>query len=203
MKPTLMIHEVREEMFKLPLEDYTLTFDDGLYSQYYYFDRFKALKTQKIYFISSDIVCTNQTQSRAFTACAEAHAKAFAGNKEDFMTLAQIQELMQDPNVTIGAHGHLHKNLDSIPKLIHKVEHIKQDTELMLEWFWDKLRIKPTAFCFPYNNDLDGMYRGLLKSYGFTEFYGRERIPIEKLLHDENQLGNLDTLTAWSLPRYF
>jgi hypothetical protein len=150
MKPVLMIHEVREEMFDLPLEDYTLTFDDGLYSQFYYWDRFKKLNTQKIYFISSNIVCAG-TQSEEFPACRDAHIKAFDGNYEDYMTVAQIKELMADPLVTIGAHSHAHRNLRKIHKLFDCVAHIASDTEQMINWFRDTLGFRPTSFCFPYN----------------------------------------------------
>ena len=182
LKPVLMIHEVYESMFDLPLEEYTLTFDDGLYSQFYYFDRFKSIPTEKIYFISSDIICSGE-QSDQFPACREAHRKAFAGNKEDYMTLAQIKELMKDPLVSIGGHSHSHIRLDNYSKIVEKMKHIKNDTELMVKWFEEYLGFKPSKFCFPYNEDYQGMYSAMLRQYGFTEFYGRERIPIETLLH--------------------
>ena len=110
MKPVLMIHEVREWMFNLPLERYTLTFDDGLYSQYHYYPEFAKIPTEKIYFISSGIVCSGH-QSTEFPACQDAHKKAFAGNYEDYMTVPQIKELMQDPLVEIAAHSHYHRRL--------------------------------------------------------------------------------------------
>ena len=37
MKPILMIHEFKEDFLNLNLEDYILTFDDGLYTQYLFF----------------------------------------------------------------------------------------------------------------------------------------------------------------------
>lgn len=180
-KPVLMIHEVRESMFSLPLDEYILTFDDGLYSQYYYFDKFKEIRTEKIYFISSNIIC-NGPQSAEFPCCTEAHKKAFSGNKEDYMTVEQIKEMMQDPLVSIGAHSHDHVDLYSLPKLFDRVNHISKDTENMISWFKTHLGFKPTKFCFPYNEDLDGMYKAVLHKYGFTEYYGRERIAIESLL---------------------
>lgn len=179
-KPVLMIHEVSESLFNLPLKDYVLTFDDGLYSQYWYFDRFKSIPTEKIYFISSGIIC-NSPQSAEFPSCVEAHKKARNGITEDFMTVTQIKELMQDPLVTIGAHSHNHVELSNISKLPNKVAHIRKDTEQMLNWFKDNLEFRPTAFCYPYNDNLYGIYTGLLKEYGFTSFYGSERIPVETL----------------------
>jgi hypothetical protein len=181
MKPVLMIHEVNASMFSLPLENYVLTFDDGLYSQFYYFDRFKSIPTRKIFFISSNIICDG-VQSLDFPTCAKAHQKAFAGNKEDYMTVPQIQELMSDPLVSIGGHGHSHTRLSYYSKLTEKIAYIKKDTEEMLSWFKKTLGCKPIDFCFPYNDDFDGVYGGILKHYGFVNFYGRERIPVEKLL---------------------
>ena len=55
-KPVLMIHEFSEFMLSLPLEDYILTFDDGLYTQYIHFDKIRELNTDKIFFISTGIV---------------------------------------------------------------------------------------------------------------------------------------------------
>ena len=181
MKPVLMIHEIREEMFDLPLENYILTFDDGLYGHYCYYPKFAKISTEKIYFISSGIICKGQ-QNLLFPSSKEAHEKAFNGNFEDFMTVEQIQELMKDPLVSIGAHGHSHKDLDLFDKLFDKVRHIQSDTDQMIEWFEKTLSFKPTKFCYPYNNDLDQLYPTLLKKKGFTEFYGRSRIPIESLL---------------------
>ncbi len=179
-KPVLMIHEVRESIFELPLSNYTLTFDDGLYSQYHYFDRFREIPTEKIYFISSGIVCTG-VQSLEFPTCKTAHAKAFAGNFEDYMTIPQIKELMQDPLVTIGAHSHSHLDLYSLPKLFDRVTHIGEDSVLMLQWFQENLGIQPTKFCFPYNEDLNGMYKAVLHKHGFTEYYGQERLAVETI----------------------
>jgi hypothetical protein len=191
MKPVLMIHEIDERVFSLPLEKYILTFDDGLYSQFYYFDRFKSIPTEKIYFISSGIICDG-VQSTDFPTCREAHQKAFVGNTEDYMTVAQIKELMADPLVTIGGHSHTHNRLGSYTKLVERIKHIKDDTELMLEWFKANLGVTPTKFCFPYNDDYQGIYQSLLKIYGFTGFYGRERTPIEMLLHTQSPQHTLD-----------
>ena len=186
MKPVLMIHEVTEDMFDLPLEDYILTFDDGLYSQYFYYPRFRALNTQKLYFISSNIVCTGP-QGNSFPTCRVAHAKARDGNYEDYMTLEQIKELAKDPLVTIGCHGHDHIDLTTIPSLKDKVSTLTNDTRNMMAWFAFHIGVIPTSFCVPYNNDLDGLYKALLKRFGFMDFYGRERTPIETLLHKHTQ----------------
>lgn len=180
-KPVLMIHEITEEMTNLQLEDYQFTFDDGLYSQYHYRKFFQQFKTMKTYFISTNIIC-NGEQSNNFLPCHLAHEQAFRGDRSQYMTLEQIRDLMNDPYTTIGGHSHFHKNLNLFSSLKEKVDHIKKDTELMLEWFQSNLNYTPAQFCFPYNDDLGGMYKGILEGYGFLTFHGRERTPIEMLL---------------------
>lgn len=175
MKPVLMIHKITDSLFERNLEDYVLTFDDGLYSHFYYFDKFSRIKTEKIYFISSGIICTG-AQNNNFPTSSEAHKKAFAGNYEDFMTVEQIKELAKQPNVTIGGHGHSHKDLHELNKITDRIKFIIDDTETMLKWFKSQLEISPKSFCFPYNNDLSGLYKGMLINYGFTDFFGKERI---------------------------
>jgi len=161
-KPVLMIHTITSDMFDLPLADYVLTFDDGTYDHYTYFLEFKKIDTRKIYFIIADRVGT-----------------------EGYLTVDEIKEMMRDPQVTIGAHSYSHTNLEDLPKLFDRVLHIQRDIDLMVEWFYTTLDFIPTAFCFPYNNNLNGIYDGLVKKYGFTELYGRERIPVEMLLHTD------------------
>jgi len=175
MKPVLMIHEMYDEILTLPLENYILTFDDGLYSQYYYYNKIKHINTEKIFFISSGIIC-NGYQSNIFPSCEIAHKKAFAGNFEDYITIDQIKELMKDPLVTIGGHSHSHTNLSKFNSLSQKTNYIINDTKMMIEWFDTNLQFIPSKFCFPYNEDLNGIYSALVKSAGITKCYGKERI---------------------------
>ena len=167
---TLMIHEMNKDTI---IPEGLCTFDDGLYSQYKYG---KDLPNDKIYFISTNIIC-NSIQSEEFITCSNAHIKSFNGNNEDYMTIDQIKELI-DMGIEIGGHSHYHKDVSKMPKLIDKVKHIKEDTELMMEWFKKELDYIPTSFCFPYNEELNGLYAGLLKPYGFTKFYGLNRVDI-------------------------
>jgi peptidoglycan/xylan/chitin deacetylase (PgdA/CDA1 family) len=177
MKPVLMIHEVGEALFDLPLEDYILTFDDGLYSQYHYWPKIKQLNTTKYFFISSDIYCRTQAQSLDFPTCVEAHVKARQGNYEDYMTVDQILELGQDPQVIIGGHGHKHVDLSKVNGLQNRINIIVEDTDQMIYWFQKNLKFFPYSFCFPYNNNADQVYTAVLKQRGFTDFFGQDRIP--------------------------
>jgi peptidoglycan/xylan/chitin deacetylase (PgdA/CDA1 family) len=160
MKPVLMIHNISETMYSLPLEDYVLTFDDGTADHYEHWKQLQAIPTEKIFFIITEKIGT-----------------------DGYLTLEQVKELMSDPLVKIGGHSHEHTPFTYFDKLTEKVAHISNDTRIMIEWFKDYLGVVPTVFCFPYNDNLDGIYRGMLKQYGFKEFYGKERIPVEHLLN--------------------
>ena len=129
MKPILMIHEVREEMFNLPLHDYILTFDDGLYTQYIYFDRIKQIDTEKIFFISTGIVADElMEQSSQFIECHKAHEWFFTtGDAKHYMNWSQIKEIHNTDRCTIGGHGHTHKRMG--------IKNIISDVRSMLNIF--------------------------------------------------------------------
>lgn len=189
-KQILMIHEVDERLFDLPLSDYILTFDDGLYSQYQYIERLSEINTVKIFYISSNILCSG-AQSTEIVSSEEAHRKAFQfGNTENFMTLDQVKHLMTFPQVYVGGHSHSHSDLRRL-KIVERLTHMRKDTEAMIAWFQDNLGFRPSKFCFPYNDNSDGLYDALLKQYGITECHGRERIPVEMLLRKLPQLESL------------
>ena len=143
-------------------------------SQYYYWDKFKAIKTEKIFFISSGIISSGKQSSR-FPTCSTAHKKFFeTGSTEDYMNVAQIAELAKDPLTSIGGHSHSHTNIKGMT-LTNQVSYIREDTSLMLKWFKDTLGAYPTKFCFPYNFN-NWVYSGLLKSeFNIKELYGNER----------------------------
>lgn len=170
MKPVLMIHEVAEWMFGLPLHEYTLTFDDGLYTQYVHFDKIKNIDTDKIFFINTGIVASEQTyQSDRFIQCHVAHSKLLEnGDLSHYMNWSQIHEINNTDRCEIGGHSHLHRRPD--------IRNIINDTKLMTQEF-NVNNIKVSAFCFPYNDEHE-VYRRLLQRNGFNRFYGKARIDI-------------------------
>jgi hypothetical protein len=173
MKPVLMIHEVDEWVFNFPLHEYTLTFDDGLFTQYKYFDRIKNIDTDKIFFISTGIVATDQTkQSDEFIQCHVAHEKFFRDNDlSHYMNWRQIQEIHNEPDCEIGGHSHMHHRPTG-NNIIH-------DTRKMVEKF-ESHNIRPTSFCYPYNDE-NSIYKEVLKRHGFSEFYGANRVDVHDL----------------------
>ena len=179
-KPVLEIHEWKKEFEKLPLEDYILTFDDGLYSQYQALDFLKTLSTIKIFFISTDIIRPRyQEPNTEIIHCADAHKKAFSDNKEDYMSWKEIQEISQIPGFEIGGHSHYHHkySLGGLKDLYAK---LVDDTERMLKNFKNN-NIEINSFCFPYNEDYQSIYRMIITKEGIGNLFGYERIPIESI----------------------
>ena len=181
-KPTLMIHAMTDAMFDLPLHEYTLTFDDGLYSQYMYLDRLLAIDTEKYFFISTNFIC-DTTQSTSTVSSSVAQERARTGNKGDFMTADQIRHIGKQPMCHIGGHGHDHIRLNKFDRFVDRISAADRDLTIMCQHMQKLVGYVPTSFCFPYNYDIGGMYQALLKKHGFTKWFGRERTPIETLLH--------------------
>ena len=176
MKPILMIHEFKEEFLNLPLENYTLTFDDGLYTQYKFFNEIKKIKTNKFFFISSNIICPETVnQDNSFISCIDAHSKSFKGDYTNYMKWSQIREIDSYDQCNIGCHSHFHSL-----KTADCVECIMLDNRYMLNTFNKELNYIPKDFCFPYNHETS-LYRQILEKKGFINFFGKERIDINEI----------------------
>ena len=183
-KPILMIHRFKEEHLDLPLEDYTLTFDDGLYTPYLFIDQLLKLNTTKIFNISTGVVCAlYRYQSKKFIRSSDAHKKTNDyNNYANYMTWDQIREINNHTNCFIGGHGHKHSDIRDIKGLKSLIDFINYDTSMMLSTFKSELNYRPDTFCFPYN--YEGLFYRLLlkKNYGFKHFLGNDRIDIESLI---------------------
>mgnify|MGYP003624207817 FL=1 len=176
MKPVLMIHEFKEEYFDIPLDKYILTFDDGLYTQYKFIDELKKINTEKIFFISSNIICPeDKDQDDNFIKCIDAHKKAFNNDFTNYMKWSQIKKIDSLDNCFIGCHSHFHQL-----KTASCVECIILDNRLMMFDFIKNLGYVPRKFCFPYNYQTP-LYKEILSLKGFKSFYGNERIDINTL----------------------
>ena len=173
MKPVLMIHEVTDWMFDLPLEDYTLTFDDGLYTQYLYLDKIKEINTEKIFFISTGIVADEKAyQCKNFINCYNAHEYFLnTGDAKHYMNWSQIKDIHKTDKCMIGGHSHNHNHID--------IKNIIKDTRLMMTAF-HKQNIAPIDFCFPFNEE-HNIYKAHLRNTGFRNFYGNDRVDIDEL----------------------
>jgi hypothetical protein len=158
-KPVLMIHHIDETMFDLPLENYTLTFDDGTTDHYEYLHRFRDIPTEKIYFITTGFV-----------------------GKKGYISKEQLEEMGNEPLTTIGGHGHYHTDMRGNKDLKDVLTTINKEARTMIEWFATNNIRLPVDFCFPFNYNPHGLYSAVLKNKGFINFYGGERIPVETLL---------------------
>lgn len=145
----LTIHDIRKEYFDLNLGPYQLTFDDGLYSQYYYFPLFKNHSEKLTYFITTSFIKPGKIRPM-FTGRHLPHIKSkkymyrtfVEGRFDHFMNIEELQEMCRHQNVHIGAHSHFH---DIILTRTHphkrkppspwKIEHMKPLKEISFEEF--------------------------------------------------------------------
>ena len=111
----ITVHDVRKEYFDLNLDAYQLTFDDGLYSQFYYFQLFKDHPEKLTYFITTSFIKPGTLRPvfddryLPVIKSKKYMYRTFAENRFDhFMNVAELQEISRHPNVEIGAHSHFH-----------------------------------------------------------------------------------------------
>lgn len=112
---TLMIHDIRKEYFDLNLNQYRLTFDDGLFSQYYYFPLLKSHPEKLTYFITTSFIKPGKARGM-YAGEYLSHIKPkkymyrsfIEGKFDHFMTLEEIQKLSDQSNVRMGVHSHFH-----------------------------------------------------------------------------------------------
>lgn len=112
---TLMIHDVRPAYFELGLDAYRLTFDDGLFSQYFYYPVLSDKTPVLTYFITSSFVRDGKARSVfagdpiPFLDSADyMHKTMIRGEYEHFMNVEELRSLAEKENVRIGAHSHFH-----------------------------------------------------------------------------------------------
>lgn len=173
-KDVLMIHEVDEDVLSKSLDQYILTFDDGLYSQYRFFNTIKLIPTTKIFFISTGIVADEEIeQTNSYITSSKAHDMFFNNNDaSSFMKWSQIKHIMSTPGCFIGGHSHYHQYKPTLSEMI-------DDTRKMCNTLM-RNNVQTNKFCFPYNKE-HSFYKPLLINHGFTDFYSTERSDISDL----------------------
>lgn len=112
---SLVIHDLKPEYFALPLGDYRLTFDDGLFSQYYYHPLLAGMPGGLTFFIATALIRPGPVRPRFAGRHLEhvpsgvyARRAFIEGRLDDFMTVDEVAYLASQPNVRIGAHSHFH-----------------------------------------------------------------------------------------------
>lgn len=111
----IMMHDVSRAYFDLGLSQYRLTFDDGLFSQYYYYPEFSRLGTPLYYFITTSFIRPGgvrpmfEGRHLAYKKSGLYMYDAFIRDRFDhFMTTEEVRCLARFDDVRIGAHSHLH-----------------------------------------------------------------------------------------------
>ena len=182
----LGIHELNNTVIDIVNNNYDenilLTFDDGLYSQFKYKDRIK--NKNRIYFICPSLVNTKEINDEDVTTYVAMSRHFYYNSNEYYMKLEHVQTLINE-GYTIGAHSFYHENIRYCSKIkvnnklinnsrsylsIKNENYIREDTELMLNWFDKYLNIRPLYYCFPFNNSTNKL-KDILKTYDFTEFF--------------------------------
>lgn len=110
-----MIHNIRKEFLNLNLSRYQLTFDDGLYSQYYYLPLFEPYQNIRIYFIATSFIQPGKARKTfdgnylPYVRSENYMYKAFLkGDFDQFMRLEELEIIAEQKNVIIGSHSHFH-----------------------------------------------------------------------------------------------
>jgi len=192
-----MIHKFIDDYLNYPLDDYILTFDDGLYNHYTTYkkiiNKFPNIKME--YYISTNIIQDEKLNQIDNIDAPDAHNLYFStGDKSPYLKESQIKEMNQVENITIGLHGHNHLNLNNLmnKSLFERIDIFNQDVEKMIKKFLFLVKNGSIAidsdrsvkYCTPYNQykELEmALLKKEFKKLGFNIFItGKERIDIEK-----------------------
>jgi hypothetical protein len=111
----LMVHDLRREYFDLRLDQYRLTFDEGLFSQYYYFPLYKSHPEKLTFFIATSFIQPGRARSMfageylpVLKPKRYMHRSFIEHRFDHCMTTEEIQALAAETNVQIGVHSHFH-----------------------------------------------------------------------------------------------
>ena len=176
-KQTLMIHAWHDQYLDIKLDDYILSFDDGLYSQLNGIKKIikKFPNIEIYYYCSTNIIESRRPKNPPKLVESDvAHDHYFrTGSKEYFINFYDLYVLSEYNQVHIGLHGHNHLNLKKLRKeescgLHDQFKIFKEDTELMFDKYLDLVQyniidIKDKVhYCTPYN-DGNSLFTLLIK----------------------------------------
>lgn len=192
-KKTLALHSLTEAIFKLDLEKYNLTLNDGLFSHYYYFDILKKINTSKIFYIISGAIDTSLECRPMFDGSHLSYvSEDFSinqwkenNNKENFMTLGELKYLL-DNGAMLGAHSHMHEVKYGSDCFLNFLAEFEHDCVNMLDWFKTHLSYVPNKYAFPYSRMYTSMNCVVNVHTGIASFeYGNSVKKIEGTRYSE------------------
>jgi hypothetical protein len=170
-----MIHDIRKEYFDLDLNQYRLTFDDVLFSQYYYFQLFRNHPQKLTYFITTSFIKPGKARIMfkgrylSYLKSKKYGYRTFIENKYDhFMNVEEIQKISKQPNVRIGIHSHFHDVI-----LTRKHPHKRKPlSQWKMERFEDFSKIADQDFSIRSKLAFQGfnLKNGLLKHRSVAEW---------------------------------
>lgn len=181
----LMIHKWHDEYLDLKLDDYDLTFDDGLYSQVQGINKIISIYPNiKIkFFVSTGIIHIGD-EPQTFNESDVAHMRFFdLGLTTDFVSYDDLLYLSKLSQVTIGFHGHLHINPNYLKKnlsLLDRFAAMKTDANDMvfgaLKFYESKIikDIDQLFYCSPYN-EIDDLQVSIIRK-AFSLYFDKELI---------------------------
>jgi len=185
----ILIHEWKEDiLYNNILDNHILTFDDALYSIYYYRNDISKLLNQKIICIPTGRILDKRISNPIITDCYTANNMWLSNHDNSaYMTIAEIKELI-DMGFEVGGHSHFHEK-ETDPRILRILninsklvtrgkKYYEYDTQLMKEWFLNNLGYIPKYYAFPYNKE-SPMLKEYLQSQGFEIFFGKERISVD------------------------
>lgn len=173
----LELHEITNNHLNFDYSEFDMiTFDDGLYSQFKYFEFFKSLNIPLVYFISGNIICPEYIENQnPNITCIEAHQKIglnlnghrYTQNKDylnSYMKMSQIRYISK--YAEIGGHGFNHLICNNWGDIREEVDNC---LEILKEFSIKK-------YCLPYNQS-SKKYELYLKSKNL-EVFGSGRLNI-------------------------
>ena len=189
----IVIHHTHliKDIMSLLKDDDIVFFDDCLYSQYLFIKKYiQELQLKNITCIlgfSTRILRSSQKPLIQHSAILHnnIHSNildAYSG----FMTIDEIQELLQFCNVYLAGHGAKHLNLEKMN--LSKIQQTKlfaEDISIMKKDL-DKLQLDTNIFVYPYTYYDFPCANTILKNNGFKHIFGYKdtmRISIENLVN--------------------
>ena len=192
----VMIHNVDQEMVNFISENKDLfnnriiTFDDALYSQFYYMKQLlKILPNNDFYMFVSTAIVSPGGEAQIINIKAPKAHKNFRDSYDTrpYCTFEQLR-LLDELGVNIGLHTHTHpkfKITDITTNLKKYTKKLK--TEIRTSIYIHKLEqlgkvMGLTAMAYPYNYNAPLMFHMYNTKSTITKSFGKEREPIENII---------------------
>lgn len=200
----LEVHEVLPQYYDaIKNFEGTITFDDGLYTQYLFLKDNPDVCKRSIVFITPK--CIRNDLAKPYIECIlcdTAHAMYVSGDNKAYMSLVEIAELKR-LGVQIGYHSYSHLNISSAySKASQKLDKLKLEVHCMLE-YQKEYGIFDNIFCVPYNDySILNLYLKLLEKKSNEEFwYVKDRYAVELRPEVPNDLRILYNRKMFSINR--